>query len=294
MSRQLLQAAAAAVVVISGCGGGSKSSSPVPSGNTPAANAYTVTGRIAWPANSGSVTIHSVAAYALNPGQGGSSRPMARAAVDLANHAYRIDAVSAGNPFTIEAVGQNQYGAVIQLAGVVPALAARSAEARAVRDLNGVSTLSVRVVQWRVAQGLSLDRITASAVALLEQAAAAEAADLDFTSLPAVDAATQRLITSSVGILPPPIEIAVSPVTASLPAGGTQTFTAQVTGVDDTRVVWSIAEGPAGGAITAAGRYTAPRARGTYHVVATSVVDRTKSATATVTVAAGGGIIVVR
>jgi hypothetical protein len=50
-------------------------------------------------------------------------------------------------------------------------------------------------------------------------------------------------------------------------------------------VTWSVQEGASGGAITPAGVYTAPNGVGTYHVVATSVADGTKTATATVTVA---------
>ena len=53
-------------------------------------------------------------------------------------------------------------------------------------------------------------------------------------------------------------------------------------------VTWSVQEGAPGGSVTAAGVYTAPGTAGTYHLVATSQADATKSATATVTVATGG------
>ena len=43
---------------------------------------------------------------------------------------------------------------------------------------------------------------------------------------------------------------------------------------------------PSGGTITSAGLYTAPPTSGTYHVVATSNVDRTSVGTATVHVGA--------
>ena len=69
--------------------------------------------------------------------------------------------------------------------------------------------------------------------------------------------------------------------------GGTQQFTATVAGTSNTQVAWSVEEGTAGGGISSSGLYTAPgTGGGTYHVVATSVADTTKSAVATVTVVA--------
>ena len=44
-------------------------------------------------------------------------------------------------------------------------------------------------------------------------------------------------------------------------------------------VTWSVQEGAAGGSVDASGRYTAPGTPGTFHVVATSVADASKSAT---------------
>ena len=51
----------------------------------------------------------------------------------------------------------------------------------------------------------------------------------------------------------------------------------------DASVAWSVSE-PGGGTVSAAGAYVAPLAAGVFHVVATSLADSTKSATATVTV----------
>ena len=80
------------------------------------------------------------------------------------------------------------------------------------------------------------------------------------------------------------VAVNVSPKTVTLVVGGTETFTATVTGgtTGNTAVTWSIGTG--GGAITTAGVYTAPETVGTYTVTATSVADTTKSDTATVTV----------
>jgi hypothetical protein len=80
------------------------------------------------------------------------------------------------------------------------------------------------------------------------------------------------------------VAVAVTPATASLATGATQTFAATVTGNANTAVTWSVVE-TGGGTVTAAGAYTAPQTAGTYHVKATSVADPTKAAQATVTVA---------
>jgi hypothetical protein len=76
--------------------------------------------------------------------------------------------------------------------------------------------------------------------------------------------------------------------------GESVTFTASVTGASGAEVKWSVAEGGAGGLVTQGGVYTAPQAPGTFHVVATSVADGSKSAAAAITVTApssgtGGG-----
>lgn len=78
--------------------------------------------------------------------------------------------------------------------------------------------------------------------------------------------------------------VAVNPTTKAMDACTAFTFTATVSGSANQAVTWSIAEGDAGGTITAAGLYTAPRAPGTYHVVATSQADPGQSASAAVTV----------
>ncbi|WP_292041459.1 LamG-like jellyroll fold domain-containing protein [Massilia sp. UBA6681] len=83
--------------------------------------------------------------------------------------------------------------------------------------------------------------------------------------------------------------VSVSPSTASLSGGGTQTFTATVSGTSSPAqtVTWSAS----GGSINSSGVFTAPAATGsaqTVTITATSTVDATKSGTATVTVEASG------
>ncbi len=83
---------------------------------------------------------------------------------------------------------------------------------------------------------------------------------------------------------PAPIAVAIAPSPAAVDSCGTVTFSATVTGTSSTGVTWSVQEGTAGGAITAAGVYTAPSNAGTYHVAATSVADASKGAIAAVAV----------
>ena len=81
-----------------------------------------------------------------------------------------------------------------------------------------------------------------------------------------------------------PVAVSVAPAVSNVLRNHVQAFTANVTNAENRAVTWSVQEGATGGSIAADGRYTAPAAVGTYHVVATSVEDPTKQAQATVTV----------
>jgi hypothetical protein len=85
---------------------------------------------------------------------------------------------------------------------------------------------------------------------------------------------------------PPAIAVSVSPSSAMMNQGATQTFTASVIGTTNTVVTWTVQEGAAGGTITSAGLYTAPNGFGTFHVIATSQADSTARAMAAVSVPA--------
>ncbi len=80
------------------------------------------------------------------------------------------------------------------------------------------------------------------------------------------------------------VAVTVNPVTATVNEGATQQFNATVIGSTNTAVNWSVQEGSAGGTISSSGLYTAPQTAGTYHVVATSQADTSKTGSATVTV----------
>jgi len=88
--------------------------------------------------------------------------------------------------------------------------------------------------------------------------------------------------TVSVSAAATTVSVAISPVAPSLLTGGTQQFTATVSGTTNTAVTWSAS----GGTVSSSGLYTAPSTAGTYTVTATSVADTTKQASASVTVSA--------
>jgi beta-lactamase superfamily II metal-dependent hydrolase len=101
------------------------------------------------------------------------------------------------------------------------------------------------------------------------------------TATSVADPSKSASATASVSA-PVSINVAVSPATASISAGGTQQFTATVTGTTNTAVTWTCS----GGTASASGLFTAPTTSGSYTVTATSAADPSKSATAMVTVTA--------
>lgn len=84
-----------------------------------------------------------------------------------------------------------------------------------------------------------------------------------------------------------PVSVSVFPASDVLGPGGVRQFSATVTAIEK-RVMWSVREGAAGGTVSSSGLYTSPNPAGSFHVVATSVRDPSKDATAAVTVVAAG------
>jgi zinc-ribbon domain/Immunoglobulin I-set domain len=92
------------------------------------------------------------------------------------------------------------------------------------------------------------------------------------------------------------VEITMFPMTAKVVAGKGADFAATVTGAPSSEVTWKVEEGASAGEIRTRGAYakegaislyatyTAPKAPGTYHLVATSTADPSKSASAEITV----------
>ena len=99
------------------------------------------------------------------------------------------------------------------------------------------------------------------------------------TATSAADTTKSASATIAVNV---PVSVAVSPTAPSLVTGGTQQFTATVSGTTNTGVTWKAS----GGSVTPGGLYTAPATAGTYTVTATSMADTTKSASASVAVSA--------
>jgi hypothetical protein len=87
-------------------------------------------------------------------------------------------------------------------------------------------------------------------------------------------------------VVPPQVQVTVTPASAALDQGATQQFTGFAWGSSNgnAQVTWSVQEGAAGGSISSAGVYAAPATAGTFHVVATSVADPSKTFVATVNV----------
>src|SRR5689334_6138127 len=91
------------------------------------------------------------------------------------------------------------------------------------------------------------------------------------------------------------LSVTVSPHDPSLVPNASVAFSAAVTGAaasQATSVTWSVQEA-GGGKVDSAGTYTAPGAAGTFHVVATSVADPSKSDVATVAVAPAGSFTLI-
>jgi zinc-ribbon domain len=92
------------------------------------------------------------------------------------------------------------------------------------------------------------------------------------------------------------VEITIFPVTAKVVAGKGADFAATVNGAPSSEVTWKVEEGDNAGEIKTRGAYakegaislyatyTAPKTPGTYHLVATSTADPSKSASAEITV----------
>ena len=94
-----------------------------------------------------------------------------------------------------------------------------------------------------------------------------------------------------------PVTITIYPTKANAAPGKGVDFVAEVTGAPASDVTWTVEEGDSAGSIKTRGAsakedtislyctYTTPQKPGTYHLVATSTADKSKSATAEITVA---------
>jgi hypothetical protein len=138
-----------------------------------------------------------------------------------------------------------------------------------------VSGTSNTAVTWKASGGM----ITTTGV----YTAPTTAGTYTVTAVSAADGTTSASATVGVSA-PQNVAIAVSPTTVSMPAKWQQQFSAAVSGSTNTGVTWAVSQGT--GTITQSGMYTAPSVAETDMVTVTSQADTTKSATASITVAA--------
>jgi len=134
-------------------------------------------------------------------------------------------------------------------------------------------------IVWSVQEGSAGGSVTAAGV----YTAPAVAGTYHVVAASHADTSRQQVAAVTVTVAVP-AAVTINPSSATVDACRSVTFTAAVSGTANQGVAWSVQEGPAGGTITKAGVYTAPSAAGTYHVVATSAADPTKSFQGTVTV----------
>ena len=156
--------------------------------------------------------------------------------------------------------------------------------------VTGIKSGQSSDVSWSVREGAGGGSVDASG----NYTAPANAGTAHVVATSVADPSKSASATVAVSAAPA-IAVSISPGTASVLAGGATTFTATVTGAgggQSPEVTWSVQEGASGGSVDASGRYTAPGTPGTFHVVAASVADGTKSASATVTVTAAPNVTV--
>lgn len=82
------------------------------------------------------------------------------------------------------------------------------------------------------------------------------------------------------------LSVAIAPRSAEVTVGGKVAFTGIISGSANAGVLWSVAEPEECGTVSQAGLYSAPQEAAICHVVVASSADPSKTATATVTVAA--------
>jgi uncharacterized repeat protein (TIGR03803 family) len=133
---------------------------------------------------------------------------------------------------------------------------------------------------------------TTSATALLEigQAATVGSRNVTLTTVPELAA-----LDYGFNVTGAPGAVSVSPASVTVPTGGIQTLSANVSGSKN-GVTWKVQEGASGGTIisstSSSAIYAPPTTTGTYHVVATNADDSSQNAVATVTVVPGPSSVV--
>jgi hypothetical protein len=135
-------------------------------------------------------------------------------------------------------------------------------------------------VSWAIQEGASGGSITSSGIYT------APGTHGTFHVIAKSQADTTQQVTATVTVAP--VVVSLFPPSDVLGPLGVRVFSPTVNTSLNANVTWSVQEGAAGGSITASGQYTAPNNTGLFHVVATSVQDPTKNATASVTIVPSG------
>ena len=146
-----------------------------------------------------------------------------------------------------------------------------------VADVTGKTNTAV---SWAIQEGSSGGSITSAGIYT------APATLGTFHVIATSQADNTRHATATVTVVT--LELSVSPTSDVLGPQGVRVFSIAVNSSSNPNVTWSVQEGAAGGSITTSGQYTAPKNTGSFHVVATSVHDPTKNATAGVTIVPSG------
>jgi len=214
---------------------------------------------------------------------------------DDAGHTDTADVVVSSTSATTSAPANANSGkcpaaALPVTVAVTPATA--SVQAGAMQTfMAAVTNTSNAAVTWSVngvnGGNSTVGMVTAAGVYTAPASVPSPAA----VTVKATSAADSTKFASATVTVVAPISVAVTPATASVQAGMTQTFAAAVTGASNMSVNWSV-NGAAGGnatvgMISASGVYTAPMtvpAPATVTITAVSVMDSTKSGSAQTTV----------
>jgi hypothetical protein len=151
--------------------------------------------------------------------------------------------------------------------------------------LTATVTGGVGGVSWSVTEGTTGGTVSSAGVYTAPSSGGVYHVVATSTADPTKTGTAAVTVTAPPPPPPPAVSIAVSPLTASVAAGGTVQFSATVSGSTNTSALWSVVE-PGGGSVSGTGLYTAPATAGTYHVEATSSADASKQSSAAVTVTA--------
>jgi RHS repeat-associated protein len=164
---------------------------------------------------------------------------------------------------------------------ISPSTATRSA-AQTQQFTASVSGTTNQAVTWSLSPATGAGTINSTG---LYTAPATVTASTTVT-VTATSQADSTKTASATVLLAPSIAIDITPSTVSLNQGGTQQFTATVTGTINQGVTWTLYPATGAGMISATGLYTAPATvttQTTVTVTATSQADPTKAKTATIT-----------